>query len=183
MKPINSVRQSNFSRDLWSEVHSSEVRSREQEAAHTGLHRWFVCNRGVQRNYWPSSKTVYEPVYDFEQVSLPDDTSETNWDILHRAEYHWGTEPVKSQFGDEVNEFWRNWINTTVSTDNQNFHETGSEEHLSETESFEASITTSESATVPQSEAPTLEPCAPTSFKKRRKCITFPGIVTLKVVS
>ncbi|MBU6454887.1 MAG: hypothetical protein KGS72_24170 [Cyanobacteria bacterium REEB67] len=82
---------------------SAESRSRDKTSSNSAMHHWFECNQGLQRKAWPST---YQPNYQFVGLRKPDGVGEKYWDTLARAEKHWITDPVKSQFGDELTEFW-----------------------------------------------------------------------------
>ena len=82
---------------------SAESRSRDKTSSNSAMHHWFECNQGLQRKAWPS---VYQPNYQFAGMQKPDGVGEKYWDTLARAEKHWIADPVKSQFGDELTEFW-----------------------------------------------------------------------------
>jgi hypothetical protein len=97
---------------------SAESHNREITSSNSAMHHWFECNQGLQRKAWPST---YQPSYKFTGMQKPDGVGEKYWDTLARAEKHWITDPVKSQFGDELTEFWSERSEPKISTNREYF--------------------------------------------------------------
>ncbi|GEM_PF-1117641 len=91
--------------------------AKTRHATHSAMSHWFVCNQGVQRNYWPS---VYKSTHQADGLRSPTGVVSTYWDTLAHAERQWVANPAKSQFGDQLNDFWHDHLSATPAESAEN---------------------------------------------------------------
>jgi len=75
----------------------------DRKAHHSAMEYWFVIDQG---NVQGISGSTYEPKYHMKALQAPAGVADTYWDTLSRADRMWQTPPVKSQWGDQLHDFW-----------------------------------------------------------------------------